>query len=212
MSIPVWFPIVITVLVSYLLGNLNGAVCLSNLIAHEDVRNQGSGNAGLTNFVRNYGAVSGIGVWVIDCGKGALACLAGGLMLASYGMFHEGMAIGGLALVVGHDFPALLGFRGGKGILSSGAIAVLVDWRIGLIVMTLFLVVYLLTQYVSLAAVICSVTYAVLFVVLQYHNPVVMICGVLIGLLAVFMHRSNIARLVQGKERKTNLFGKGKQK
>jgi glycerol-3-phosphate acyltransferase PlsY len=74
------------------------------------------------------------------------------------------------------------------------------------------LIVYLLTQYVSLAAVTCSVTYAVLFVVFQHQNPVVMTCGVLIGLLAVFQHRGNIARLVKGQERKTNLFGKGKQK
>ena len=207
-----WIPIVISVLVSYLLGNLNGAVLMSNLIAKEDVRNSGSGNAGLTNFVRNYGAVNGLAVYVIDCGKAALACVAGGLMLAPYDMFVEGMAIAGLAVVIGHDFPALLGFRGGKGILSSGAIALVLDWRIGLIVMTLFLVVYLLTQYVSLAAVTCSVTYAVLFVVFQHDNPIVMICGVLIGLLAVFMHRGNIVRLVQGKERKTNLFGKGKQK
>ena len=127
-----WLPIVLTILIGYLLGNLNGAVCISNLVAHEDVRNQGSGNAGLTNFIRNYGAASSLSVILIDGGKAALACLAGGLMLEPYGMYLEGMAIGGTAVMLGHDFPALLGFRGGKGILSGFVIALTVDWRVGL--------------------------------------------------------------------------------
>ena len=71
-----WYPILITVLVGYLLGNLNGAVCMSQLVAHEDVRSHGRGNAGLTNFIRNYGAGKSIAVIAIDGGKAALACLA----------------------------------------------------------------------------------------------------------------------------------------
>ena len=76
-----WLPILLTVLIGYLLGNLNGAVCISNLVAHEDVRDQGSGNAGLTNFIRNYGAASSLSVILIDGGKAAVACLAGGLKI-----------------------------------------------------------------------------------------------------------------------------------
>lgn len=207
-----WFPIVVTVLIGYLLGNLNGAVCMSNLVAHEDVRSQGSGNAGLTNFIRNYGAASSISVILIDGGKAALACLAGGLMMRPYGMWLEGMAIGGLAVMVGHDFPALLGFKGGKGILSGCIIAFTIDWRIGLLILGVFLLAYLLTQYVSLGSVLASAAFAVGFVVFHYDNPVVMICGALMGALAVYMHRGNIVRLVQGKERKTNLFGKGERR
>lgn len=207
-----WFAIVITVLVGYLLGNLNGAVCMSNLVAHEDVRNQGSGNAGLTNFIRNYGAASSVSVILIDGGKAALACLSGGLMLTPYGMWLEGMSIGGLAVMVGHDFPALLGFKGGKGILSGCVIAFVIDWRIGLLILGIFLLGYLLTQYVSLGSVLASATFAVGFAVFHYDNLVVMICGIVMGLLAVYMHRGNIVRLVQGKERKTNLFGKGERR
>ena len=207
-----WFAIVITVLVGYLLGNLNGAVCMSNLLANEDVRNQGSGNAGLTNFIRNYGAASSISVILIDGVKAALACLAGGLMLAPYGMYTEGLAIGGLAVMLGHDFPALLGFRGGKGILSGCVIAFTIDWRVGLLILGVFLVAYLLTQYVSLGSVLASLSFSVGFALFHYNNMVVMLCGVAMGLLAVFMHRGNITRLVQGKERKTNLFGKGEKR
>lgn len=207
-----WFAIIITVLVGYLLGNLNGAVCMSNLVAHEDVRNQGSGNAGLTNFIRNYGAAKSVSVILIDGGKAALACLAGGLMLAPYGMYTEGTAIGGLAVMLGHDFPALLGFRGGKGILSGAVIAFTVDWRVGLMILGVFLVAYLLTQYVSLGSVLGALGFSVGFALFHYDNLVVMLCGVAMGLLAVFMHRGNIVRLVQGKERKTNLFGKGEKR
>ena len=206
------FAIIVTVLVGYLLGNLNGAVCMSNLVAHEDVRNQGSGNAGLTNFIRNYGAASSLSVILIDGGKAVLACLAGGLMLSPYGMYTEGLAIGGLAVMLGHDFPALLGFRGGKGILSGAVIAFTVDWRVGLVVLGVFLVAYLLTQYVSLGSVLGALSFSVGFALFHYDNLVVMLCGVGMGLLAVFMHRSNIVRLLQGKERKTNLFGKGEKR
>ena len=207
-----WFAIIITVLVGYLLGNLNGAVCMSNLVAHEDVRNQGSGNAGLTNFIRNYGAAKSVSVILIDGGKAALACLAGGLMLAPYGMYTEGTAIGGLSVMLGHDFPALLGFRGGKGILSGAVIAFTVDWRVGLMILGVFLVAYLLTQYVSLGSVLGALGFSVGFALFHYDNLVVMLCGVAMGLLAVFMHRGNIVRLMQGKERKTNLFGKGEKR
>ena len=207
-----WLPIVLTILIGYLLGNLNGAVCISNLVAHEDVRNQGSGNAGLTNFIRNYGAASSLSVILIDGGKAALACLAGGLMLEPYGMYLEGMAIGGTAVMLGHDFPALLGFRGGKGILSGFVIALTVDWRVGLLILGVFLAAYLLTQYVSLGSVLASVMFGVGFVIFHYDNLTVMVCGIIMSALAVFMHRGNIVRLIKGNERKTNLFGKGEKR
>ncbi len=206
------YAIVITVLVGYFLGNLNGAVCMSQLVAHEDVRSQGSGNAGLTNFVRNYGAGKSIAVILIDGGKAALACLAGGLILAPYGLYEEGLAIGGVALMLGHDFPALLGFKGGKGIMSGCLIAFVNDWRIGVLALGLFLVVYLLTGYVSLGSIVGAAALSVGFAIFCWDSPVVVVCGVFMGLLAIFMHRANIVRLIKGQEKKTNLFGKGKKK
>ena len=206
-----WYPILITVLVGYLLGNLNGAVCMSQLLAHEDVRSRGSGNAGLTNFIRNYGAGKSVAVIAIDGGKAALACLAGGLILSGYGLSLEGMAIGGLAVMLGHDFPALLGFKGGKGIMSGCLVAFTIDWRIGVLILSVFLVMYLLTGYVSLGSVLASAAFGAGFVIFHHDNLTVMICGVVMGALAVFMHRGNISRLLKGQERKTNLFGKGKK-
>ena len=207
-----WYPIVITVLVGYLLGNLNGAVLMSNMLAHEDVRSHGSGNAGLTNFARNYGGIGSLGVILIDGCKAVLACLAGGLMLAQYDMYLEGMAIGGLALMAGHDFPAFLGFRGGKGILSWCLIAFTIDWRIGALILSLFAVIYLISGYVSLGSVIASAAFGAGFAIFHHDNLVVMICGLVMGTLAVSMHHANIRRLIKGQERKTNLFKKGTKK
>lgn len=204
--------IVMAALTAYLLGNLNGAVCMSMLLAHEDVRTKGSGNAGLTNFIRNFGAMGGLLVVLIDGGKAAIACLTGGLLLARHGMYQEGTAIAGLAVMVGHVYPATLGFRGGKGILSALFIAIVVDWRIAVIGLSVFAIAYLLTQYVSLGSVLGALTYCVCFVVFHYDNLVVMLCGLTMSILAIIMHRQNIVRLIKGTERKTNLFGKGEKK
>lgn len=205
-----WFSILIGMLASYLLGNLNGAVCMSALM-HDDVRSHGSGNAGLTNFIRNYGIGQAVYVILIDAGKAVLACLATGLLLKPYGCYTEGAALGGLAVMLGHNFPALLGFKGGKGILSGLFIALVVDWRIALIILVVFFAAYLLTQYVSLGSVLAAAAFCVSFILLHYDNLTVMLCGAVMGALAVFMHRGNIVRLIKGQERKTNLFGKGKK-
>ena len=199
---------IITALVCYFLGNHNGAICVSAML-HDDVRNHGSGNAGLTNFIRNYGAGRALLVIAIDVGKAVLACLLGGLMFAPYGLELEGRVLGGVCVMLGHDFPALLGFRGGKGILSGWFIAWTIDWRIGVMIGVVFFAAYLLTQYVSLGSVLAAVTFTIGFVVFHHDNLWVMAGGVFMGALTVFMHRGNIARLLKGEERKTNLFKKG---
>lgn len=205
-----WFSLIIGLLVSYMLGNLNGAVCISAL-KNDDVRKHGSGNAGLTNFVRSYGGASSLLVILIDAGKAVLSCLTVKLLLEPYGMGLEGAALGGLAVLLGHTYPALLGFRGGKGILSGLFVALTVDWRVAVLILTVFAVVYLITWYVSLGSVLAAAAFVIGFVVFHYDNLTVMLCGIVMGALAVFMHRGNIQRLLNGTERKTNLFGKGKK-
>lgn len=202
-----WYCIVVTVLLGYMLGNLNGAVCMSALM-HDDVRTHGSGNAGLTNFIRNYGAGRAVYVLLIDAGKAALSCVAGGLLLQQYASFQMGSAIGGLAVMLGHVYPALLGFKGGKGILSGLFVALVTDWRVALIIFAVFAVAYFTTHYVSLGSVLAAMAFAVSFGVLHTDEPVVMICGIAMGAMAVFTHRGNIARLIKGQERKTDLFKK----
>ena len=205
------FQVILTVLVCYLLGNHNGAVCISAMLG-DDVRSHGSGNAGLTNFIRNYGAGRAAFVILIDVCKAVLACALGRMIFEPYGLGLEGATLGGISVMVGHDFPALLGFRGGKGILSGWFIAFMIDWRIGALIGIVFFSVYFLTHYVSLGSVLAALTFAIGFAVFHHDNLFVMIGGIFMGLLTVFMHRSNIVRLVKGQERKTNLLGGGSKK
>ena len=206
-----FYSLLIAALMAYLLGNLNGSVCVSSMVADDDVRKHGSGNAGLTNFIRNYGVGKAIYVILIDAGKAVIACTAAGLLLEPYGLYLEGKVLGGLCVMLGHVFPALLGGKGGKGILSGLFIALSVDWRIAVLVLAVFLISYLLTWYVSLGSVLAAVAFAAGFVIFHHNNLLVMLGGVAMGLLAVFMHRANISRLLKGEERKTNLFN-GKSK
>ena len=204
-----WLCIVVGVLTGYLLGNLNGAVCISTLM-NDDVRAHGSGNAGLTNFIRNYGTTKALYVVAVDAVKAILSCFVTGFLLKPYGMYMEGIMIGGLAVMLGHVFPVLLGFRGGKGILSGLFIAAVADWRVALLIAAIFFTIYFITRYVSLSSLLASVGFGVGFCVFHYDNPVVMILGIAMPLLTIFMHRSNIVRLFTGKETKTDLFKKGK--
>ena len=200
-----WLFVVLTVLIGYLLGNLNGAVWVSHLMK-DDVRAHGSGNAGLTNFIRSYGASRALLVVAIDAGKAVVGCLVGGLLLRGQGLCTEGVALGGAAVMLGHVFPVFLGFRGGKGILSGLFIALMVDWRVALLILAVFAVAYFSTRYVSLGSVLAAAAFGVGFVIFHRGQLTVMLCGIFMSLLAIFMHRQNIVRLLKGEERKTDLF------
>ena len=205
-------PVILTAVIAYLLGNLNGAVVVSRIVAHEDVRTRGSGNAGLTNFTRNYGAHTSVFVILIDVSKAVAACLLGGWLLKGFGHYADGVALGGLFVILGHDFPALLGFKGGKGILSGVTVALMLDWRIGLTVFGIFLVAYAITKYVSLGSVLSAGAFGPIYAVVHWGEGWFPICvGFALSALIVWMHRGNIVRLVKGEERKTNLLGKGKK-
>ena len=196
----------------YLLGGINGAILLSKLVEKDDVRRHGSGNAGFTNFFRNYGKRTSLLVILIDAAKAAVSCLLGGWLLGKYGLRTEGMLLGGLAATLGHDFPAFLGFRGGKGIFCGFAAALVTDWRVGLILLAVFALVYFLTHYVSLASVLCALGFFVSFWLFYPGRPFVLILSGCLSALAIFLHRENIGRLVKGQERKTYFFKRGETK
>lgn len=196
----------------YLLGGINGAILLSKLVEKDDVRRHGSGNAGFTNFFRNYGKRTSLLVILIDAAKAAVSCLLGGWLLGKYGLRTEGMLLGGLAATLGHDFPVFLGFRGGKGIVCGFATALVTDWRVGLILFAVFALVYFLTHYVSLASVLCALGFFASFWLFYPGRPFVLILSGCLSALAIFLHRENIGRLVRGQERKTYFFKRGETK
>ena len=204
--------IIIAALATYMLGNLNGAFLTGYRVAGEDIRKKGSGNAGLTNFIRNYGVRSAVMVVATDMGKAILACLVGGGLLAPFGYEIAGRALGGLFVILGHAFPALLGFKGGKGILSGVTVALCLDWRIGLFVFGIFLVAYWLTHYVSLGSVLSSGSFGPIYAIFHWDQKFAVCVGFFLSALIVWLHRSNIQRLLKGQERKTNLLGGGEKK
>ena len=200
--------ILVTALVCYFLVNHNGAICVSAMLG-DDVRAHGSGNAGLTNFIRNYGASRSALVILIDVCKAVLACMLGGLMFPEYAI--AGRTLAGVCVMLGHDFPALQGFRGGKGILSGWFVALMIDWRLFVLIGIVFFAAYLLTQYVSLGSVLAAITFGVGFVWFYHYDILVMLGGLFMSVLTTYQHRGNIVRLLKGQERKTNLFAKGKK-
>lgn len=201
--------IVIILVVGYLLGNLNGAVVISRLLEADDVRSHGSGNAGFTNFFRNYGGVNSLFVVLIDLGKAAAATILGGMLLSRFGYDLEGRMLGAMVVSLGHDFPALLHFKGGKGIMCGLGAALAADWPVAVLILAVFLFVCFLTNYVSLASIMACIAFILGFWLRHPDNPLVVLMGAVIALFAIWMHRENIKRLLTHTERKTYFFKRG---
>ena len=197
------FTVALTLLVSYLLGCFNGSVMTSHFIIRDDVRQHGSGNAGLTNFYRTYGARYALCVIICDMGKTVLACLIGGyLMHWVVGDWTLGLLIAGIGCELGHMFPVFFGLRGGKGILSGGVLVLLLDWRVALIAWGLFVSLWLLTRYVSLGSVASTASMPVSVFFLLGHNWLYTVLSAAIAALVIWCHRGNIQRLLSGTEKK----------
>ena len=190
----------------YLLGCFNGAVIVSKYILRDDVRNHGSGNAGLTNFYRTFGGPLTAVVILTDVLKAVIAVLLGSWLLGFIDPLF-GKYWAGLFCLLGHMFPCMFHFKGGKGILSGGTIAIMIDWRIALVVWGGFLLLTILTRYVSLGSLWAGASFP--FVTWYcYPDPVIVVLGFACGGLVVWQHRANIKRLLSGTENKFSLHRK----
>ena len=197
---------------SYFLGCFNGAVIVSKYILGDDVRNHGSGNAGLTNFYRTFGGPLTFVVILTDVLKAVVAVWAG-ILAAKYLVADELLVVAlgkywaGAFCLLGHMFPCMFQFKGGKGILSGGTIVWMIDWRIGLVVWVGFLLLFLLTKYVSLGSVWAGASFP--FATWYFYpDPVIVLLAFLLGALILWKHRSNIVRLIHGNENKFSVHRK----
>lgn len=191
---------------SYLLGCFNGAVIVSKYILRDDVRNHGSGNAGLTNFYRTFGGPLTAVVILCDVLKAVIAVLLGSWLLGFIDPLF-GKYWAGVFCLLGHMFPCMFHFKGGKGILSGGTIAIMIDWRVALVVWGGFLILTILTRYVSLGSLWAGASFP--FITWYcYPNPVIVALGFICGGLVVWQHRGNIKRLLSGTENKFSLHRK----
>ena len=199
---PMAFSVLVVALLSYFLGCFNGAVLISTFIIKDDIRGHGSGNAGLTNFYRTYGARYALPVILLDMGKTAASTLIGGsLFLCLYEDWTLGVLVAGLSCIIGHVFPAFYGFKGGKGILAGSILVIMLDWRMALVAWGLFVLAVVLSRYISLGSISAASSVAVSALFL-YDRPVYIILAVVTAALVVWSHRSNIVRLVKGNESK----------
>ena len=203
---PILGMLLLTTVVSYLLGCFNGAVIVSKYILRDDVRNHGSGNAGLTNFHRTFGGGLAAVVILCDVLKAVIALLLGSWLLGFIDPLL-GKYWAALWCLLGHMFPCMFQFKGGKGILSGGTIALMIDWRIALVVWGGFLVLVLLTRYVSLGSVWAGASFPFISWYC-FPQPMIVILAFLCGGLVVWQHRSNIKRLLQGNENKLRFHRK----
>ncbi len=202
-------------LLAYLFGSIPTAVWIGQAFYGIDVREYGSGNAGATNTFRVLGKKAGIPVMFLDILKGWTATnLVAFIGLSVTGPEHSVQFVNyqlalGVVAVMGHLFPVFAGFRGGKGIATLFGMILAVHLPSALICVLVFVVVLLLTKYVSLSSISAgfAFTFSVVFVY-QVSVKAIVIYGMCICILILVTHQKNIERLLRGKESKVNLFSK----
>ena len=202
-NVTVAFAVLLVMLLSYFFGCFNGSFMVSHFIIRDDVRKHGSGNAGLTNFYRTYGAKYALLVIACDMGKTVAACLLGSFFFRCLGWDGTlGTLLAGLGCELGHIFPVFYGFRGGKGILSGGTLVLLLNWRVAAVAWALFLLLWLTTRYVSLASITATCSAPITVYLVYGHNWLYTGLCLAVAALVVWCHRENIQRLLHGTEKK----------
>lgn len=201
-------------LISYLLGSLNFGVILSNKLKKDDVRNHGSGNAGTTNMLRSYGKGYAILTIIGDMLKVVVAIGIAFKIYEYTPAFLNEMdspinidqnmllkSFAGFFCVLGHIFPVFFKFKGGKGVATSGGMVFVVDWRIALILLAVFIVVVAVTKYVSLGSIIMALLYPVMIYI--FHKSLILTAIALVfTIIVVVAHRGNIKKLMNHTESK----------
>ena len=188
--------------IAYLLGSLSFAIIICKLTLGKDIRTYGSGNAGLTNSYRTMGAGKTLLVLVGDIGTAAVALAVGGMLAGMMGKL-----VAGIFVILGHVFPVYFGFRGGKGVLVGATMLVFLDWRIFLVAFVLFVIAVGLTRWVSLGSILGAISFPITMQVF-HHDVRLTVVSACMSAAVIFMHRSNIKRILTGKENRFSFHSK----
>ena len=198
---------VITAIIVYLIGSVNFSVILSKKMAGFDVREKGSGNAGTTNMLRSVGKKAAALTLICDVLKGVVAILIAMFIGWAFKIENQSLLvqIAGIAVVLGHTFPIFFGFKGGKGVATSLGILIMSNWQIGLICLVFGVLLIALTRMVSLGSCAAAVLFPVLtlFITDNYivsQGSGYFIYSIILAVIVLFNHRSNIKRIMAGKE------------
>ena len=218
-----WVRIIIAVLGAYLMSSVNTSIIVTKIVLHKDIRTLGSGNAGFTNVLRCVGKVPAIITFVGDFLKGVIS-----VAIAYFIMWGEPelqkyylMCTAGLFAVVGHTMPIYYKFKGGKGVVTTAAVMIMTDWRVLIVALLIFAVVFTATKIISVCALCNATAYPITAFVLRlldyngvmgavtpfpsptmpfvwYSSAMALITGVLV----IVRHKDNIKRLLRGEEKK----------
>lgn len=229
-------PTLLVAVVSYFLGSLSFSIIFTKLFNHNtDIRSLGSGNAGATNVLRSVGPKAAIYTFIFDFAKGAASVVigryvflyVGGLVGAPQLVSQYGAYIGGVLCVVGHIFPVYFGFKGGKGVLTCAAMIALIDWRVFIIVISIFIILFLITRIVSLSSIVAACSFPVATFLITFFadyragtssvGPVSLTyvfattaIALLMAVILTVKHKSNIERIKNGTEKKLTIHSKAK--
>lgn len=200
----------ISAVAGYLISGLNPAIIMSQAIYKRDIRNEGSGNPGFTNFKRVFGNKYAWFVFFLDLFKGAvISVIAGLLFKAAFDNWSLGVAYAGMFAMLGHAFPIYYGFKGGKGFLVALSTIFFIDWRAGLVAFAVMAVLLLTVKYMSLATnvgLLCGLFTAAI----AGRDLATCIMYALCVFFVIARHHENIDRLINGTESKFS-FGSHKE-
>ena len=197
-------------LLSYVAGGINGAIIMSKLIYHEDIRKSGSNNPGFTNFKRVYGLnAAAWAVLLIDILKTALPVFISAVYMSfEFDMWQFGAQFSGIFCMLGHCFPVWYGFKGGKAFIAGFATIWFVDWRMTLIAMAIFFLLLFTLKYMSVASCTAAFSCPISLFYLGYSNAWVEVLAVAAAALVIVRHYPNFVKLVHGTESKFSLSSK----
>ena len=218
-----WLRIIIAVVAAYLMSSVNTSIIVTKIVMHKDIRTMGSGNAGFTNVLRCVGKVPAIITFVGDFLKGVISVAIAYFLMWGEPVLYQNylMCTAGLFAVVGHTMPIYYKFKGGKGVVTTASVMLMTDWRVLVVALLIFVIVFTATKIISACALVNASMYPITAFVLRIldHNGVLgvvtplqnpsmsfvlysTVVAFLTGILVIVRHKDNIKRLLKGEEKK----------
>ena len=193
--------LLICTVIGYLLGSLSGSIVTSKIFFKSDIRQHGSGNAGMTNSLRVYGAGAAVSTAVIDVLKSVIAMVVSAYLGGTYAMIAAGAGV-----MLGHANPVFFGFKGGKCVICIAIVGAFLSWQTVAIAVVMFAIIVFTTRIVSLGS-CCAMLTAIAAAVLLKVETSRLIFIILACSFVIFLHRGNIKRILNGTEKKIKAKG-----
>ncbi len=208
----IWFAVII--LCAYLIGSLNYSIIFSEVFTGSDIRSKGSGNAGSTNMMRNFGWKAGMITLLTDFMKAFVSTLCAWSIATLYlpEFVQLATAFSGLFCAIGHCFPVYFKFKGGKGVAVGAVMILMTDYRCFIVALAVFLLFVSITRYVSLGSTMAGISFPVSYALIigfdSVANKITFVLALALATMVAFLHRMNFVRIFKGKENKISFSRK----